>query len=528
MELKQYTALIWRWKWLILLGTLLAGISAFVTSRLQIPVYQATTTLLVNQAPANNVTDYTSILTSERLAQTYVQMLTDRPVLDEVIKRLSLTTTTEDLGETITTQMVVNTQLISVKVEETHPALAAAIANTLAEVFAEQNTARQESRYAASKDSLQTELDKSQGDILRVEAAITALGSPVTDKGLADLARLESELAQYRQSYTSLLQSYEALRVAEVQSVSNVVPVEPATPPEKPIRPRTLLNTLLAAVVGGMLAVGVVFLIEYLDDTVKTAEDVRRTLGLPVIGTIARMNESKDGGIRVAKEPRSPVAEAFRSLRTNIQFASVDRPLRTLLITSPGPQEGKTTISTNLAAVITQGGKRVILVDADLRRPRVHKVLGLPNRVGLVDLFVRTPLALDGALQATEVDGLQVILSGDPPANAVELLGTDRMDQILDMVASGADMVIVDAPPVAVVADAMVLSARVDGVILVLQPKSTRLEVASQAVAQLRVAGANVIGVVFNNVPLKQAGYYGGYGYQYSYEDKDKGKHGKE
>jgi Mrp family chromosome partitioning ATPase len=109
-----------------------------------------------------------------------------------------------------------------------------------------------------------------------------------------------------------------------------------------------------------MLAVGVVFLVEYLDDTVKTADEVRRTLGLPVIGIIARMNGDKNGGIRVAKEPRSPVAEAFRTLRTNIQFASVDRPLRTLLITSPGPQEGKTTISTNLAAVITQGGKRVI------------------------------------------------------------------------------------------------------------------------------------------------------------------------
>lgn len=517
MELKQYTALLWRWKWLILLGTLLAGISAFVASRLQTPVYQATTTLLINQAPSTNVNDYTSILTSERLAQTYVQMLTDRPVLDEVIKRLSLTTTTERLGATISVQMVTNTQLITVKVEDTNSALTAAVANTLAEVFAEQNTARQVSRYAASKDSLQKELDRLQAEIHGAEQAVAKLGTPSTDKGLSDLARLQTELAQDRQSYTNLLQSYEALRVAEAQSVSNVIPVEPATPPRLPIRPRTLLNTLLAAIVGAMLAVGVVFLMEYLDDSVRTPEEVERTLGLPLIGAIAAMPDSPPGKPYVADQPRSPVAEAFRSLRTNIQFAGVDRPIHTLLITSPGPEDGKSTVAANLAVIMAQGGKRVLLLDADLRRPRLHKFAGLPNDIGLTDLFIRTPLSLDGAVQSTLVEGLRAVTSGSLPPNPAELLGSERMQQILALLKQNADVVVVDSPPAAAVTDPTVLAAHCDGVLLVLEPGKSPRGAASLAVENLRRAGARLIGVVFNNVPLKRAGYYGAYSYQYSY-----------
>lgn len=530
MELKQYTALLWRWKWLIVLATLLAAGAAYGTSRMQVPIYRATTTLMINQAPSEQVTDYTAILTSERLARTYVEMLTNRPVLEEVILRLGASTTPEALAKTIDVQLIRDTQLITVSVEHFSPAWAAAIANSVVEVFAAQNEAIQESRYAASKESLRQEVERVSGQVSETEQAIERLGTPAADAGRDELARLQSDLAQYRASYASVLQSYEALRVAEARSVSNVVQVEPAVEPTIPVRPRTMVNTLLAAVVGAMLAVGVVFLIEYLDDTIKTPDEVMRATQLPLVGLISRIEDEADGEPYAARQARSPAAEAFRSLRTNLQFSGVDRPVRSLLVTSPGPQEGKSTVAANLAVVMAQGGHRVTLLDADMRRPRLHRLLGVPNRIGLSDLFTRNPLDLDGAVRPCRMENLSLLTSGGLPPNPAELLASERMIQILDQVAKQTDFVVIDSPPAGAVTDAIVLAARVDGVLLVVEPKHTRLPSVVQVVEQLRRAGANVVGLVFNNVPLGRSGYYNGYysGYYYQYvypygEDGPKG-----
>jgi non-specific protein-tyrosine kinase len=287
-----------------------------------------------------------------------------------------------------------------------------------------------------------------------------------------------------------------------------------------------MMNTALAIVVGGMLGLGAVFLIEYLDDTVKSPEQVERTLGLPVLGTIAKIdNNHADVGVHVAAEPRSPIAEAFRVLRSNIQFAAVDRPIHTLLITSAGPDEGKSTVCTNLGAVMAHGGRKTVILEADLRRPRVHKLLGLTRSFGLSDLFVQENLTLEGALQDTEVPDLQAIASGDLPPNPAELLGSERMSQILEALKGGADLVLIDSSPAAVVTDPVVLSEKVDAVLLVVEPGKTELPAARHAVETMHRAGANLIGVVFNNVSRRRASYYGSYKYQYSYsyENKEQG-----
>lgn len=532
MELKQYTALLWRWKWLILLATFLAAGAAYGTSRLQQPIYRATTTLLVNQAPSEQVNDYTAILTSERLARTYAEMFTNRPVLEEVIARLGGPTTPEDMAETIDVQLVRDTQLITVSVEHPSPAWAAAIANEVVNVFAAQNEAMQESRYAASKEALSQELERLRAQVEETEQAIAHLGTPTTETGREQMARLQSDLTQYRSSYASVLQSFEELRLAEARSVSNVVQVESAVEPAKPVRPRTLVNTLLAAVVGAMLAVGAVFLIEYLDDTIKTPDELMRATELPIVGLIARMDDETEGEPYAAQHPRSPAAEAFRSLRTNLQFSSVDRPLRTLLVTSSGPREGKSTVAANLAVVMAQGGHRVTLLDADLRRPRLHRLLGVPNRVGMSDLFTRNPLDFNGALRGWRMDNMALLTSGGLPPNPAELLSSERMTQILDQVVQRSDFVIIDSPPAGAVTDATLLAARVDGVLLVIEPKRTRLPSAVQVVQQLRRAGANVVGLVFNNIPLGRSGYYNGYYsgyyYQYVYPYGEDGREGRQ
>ncbi len=525
-DLRQYAALLWRWAWLILLAVVLAAGAAYITSQLMEPVYQATTTLLINEAPSANVSDYTAILTSERLARTYSELLTKRPILDEVLTRLDemgLSVEFEDvsdLADVISVQLVRDTQLIEVSVEDKDPERAAVIANLLVDVFSQQNEALQTARFAESKASLQEQLTRLNGQIHNTVAAIEELGDDPRQE--AERTRLEAELAQFRQTYSELLQSFEQIRVAEAQSTSNVVQVEPAIPPEKPIRPRVLLNTALAAVVGGMLAVGAIFLMEALDDTVKNPEEITRHLGLPVLGTILK-HEIEDGSLIALHSPRSPTAEAFRSLRTNIQYTSVDYPVHTLVVTSPDAEVGKTTVSANLGVVLAQGGKRVVIVDADMRRPRQHQRFKLPNRRGLSSFFVYQSLFGDGQplpedlLQASQVEGLSVITSGKLPPNPSELLASEKMQSLLNKLSTEvADVVIVDSPPVMAVTDAVVLASKVDGVLLVIKPGETRLETARRSVEQLRRVGANLIGVVLNEVDPKS----GRYGYYYRYDQQ--------
>jgi non-specific protein-tyrosine kinase len=272
-------------------------------------------------------------------------------------------------------------------VENPDPDLAAQIANTTVDVFTDYNLRLQEARYAKSKENLQAQIKILDAQIQETSDALAALDD--TPENQLERENLNRELSQYRQTYASLVQSFEDVRVREAQSTTGIVQLEQAVPPEDPIRPRVLLNTMLAAIVGLMLAVGAVFLVEALDDTLHSPDDVANHLELPVLGMVARHEINGNKPVTV-EEPRSLVSEAFRSLRTNIQFASVDSEIRTLLVTSPSPSEGKTIVAANLAVIIAQSGRDVVLLDADLRRPRVHKVMGLPNHSGLSSLFVLT------------------------------------------------------------------------------------------------------------------------------------------
>ena len=173
-----------------------------------------------------------------------------------------------------------------------------------------------------------------------------------------------------------------------------MIQAEAAEPPKDPIRPKVMMNTILAGVIGAMVAVGLIFLIEALDDTIRGTDEVTRYLNLPVLGAIRKI-EASEAPITAVK-PRAPVSEDFRSLRTNIQFVSVDAPLRSILVTSPTPEDGKTTVALNLSIILVQGGSRVSLIDADLRRPAIHKSMRLSNRWGLTSLFTNEDMRLDG------------------------------------------------------------------------------------------------------------------------------------
>ena len=509
-DIRRYFSLLWHWAWFLILVTLISGAVAFAFNQsTAVPIYRVSTTVLI-EAPFTISSEYAAIVTSERLASTYAKLMTTKPIIKEVAERLGL----NSISASISATPVEGTQFIEVRVEDTDPERAAAISNMLVDVFSEQNQNSQAARYTASKVNLESQLEDMDQRIQETSAQIEAMGDEPNDT--AKLIQLETNLNQYRQIYSTLLQSYEQIRLAEAQATFKVLLVEPAVPPRNPARVPLLQNTALAAVVGLIAAVGVVFLIEALDDTVKGPEDVARHLGLPILGLIIH---TEDGNLPVAAEkPRSPVAEAYRSLRTNIQFASVDYPVRSILVTSTSPEEGKTTIASNLGVVLAQGGREVVLIDADLRRPKLHTAMNLPNRRGLTSLFVQQNVHLDGVINPTKLTGLSVITSGNLPPNPAELLASERMYNILAALKTEKDLVVLDTPPIMAVTDAVVLSRHVDGVIIVIKPGVTKLGSAQQTVEQLKRINANLLGVVLNDVQLKRsryAHYYYTNGYYY-------------
>lgn len=515
MELRKYWVVVRRWWWLMVLGTLLGGMAAFIVSRNITPVYSASTTLMVDQAPRSGLTDYSAVLTSQQLAKTYSELLHKRPVLEAALQKLGLPLDPDELAKSVSVDLLRDTQLIILSVEDTNPDQAASLANTIASVFIEQNAAQQNGRYASSKESLSKEIAAVQASMAQVQAALDAIKDPRTPAEQSQKTQLETSLAQYRTSYANLLQSYESIRVAEAQQLNNVSVVEPALAPRIPVRPRVALNTALAALLGLILTVAAAAVFEYLDNTLKSPEDVTQRLGLWTLATIGRIdgNDARDRLVAV-NLPRSPIAEAYRVLRTNLQFAAVDKPLRRIVVTSPGPGDGKTTTAANLAAVFAQGGRRVILLDADLRRPQQHRLFQCTSSYGLSTALVDSGTPVVNYLQTTQVPGLRLLSSGPIPPNPSELLASQRMSHLMEALSQEADLIILDSPPVLGVADAAILASAADGVLLVAAAGRTRREAAQRAKENLERGGANLLGMVLNRMTRQSAGY--DYYYYYS------------
>jgi capsular exopolysaccharide synthesis family protein len=228
-----------------------------------------------------------------------------------------------------------------------------------------------------------------------------------------------------------------------------------------------------------------------------------------VLGFVAEMKyKSKSPEeIYVSRQPRSPISEAFRSLRTNLEFAAVQKPIHTILVTSPGPSEGKTTVAVNLAAIFELSGKTVALLDADMRRPHVHRFMGLPNRDGLSNLF-RSQAGIASVMRTRlELPNLMIITSGSLPPNPAEVLSSEKMTEVMEDLKNHADVVIIDSPPF-LLADASLLAARADGVLLVVQSNKTHLNAALSMTEQLNRVGARVVGVALNRMNGKDSFYY--------------------
>ncbi|MBW3640747.1 MAG: polysaccharide biosynthesis tyrosine autokinase [Actinobacteria bacterium] len=290
-----------------------------------------------------------------------------------------------------------------------------------------------------------------------------------------------------------------------------------------PVSPKPARNLALALVLGLLLGVGLAVLRETLDNTIKNPDDSLEAVGAATLGAIAYDPQASRKPLIVSDSPRSVRSEAFRQLRTNLQFVQVDGPLRSLVLTSSLPKEGKSTTACNLAIAMAQTGVRVCLVEGDLRRPRIADYLGLESAVGMTDVLIGR-VSLDDALQVWGAGMLEVLPSGPLPPNPSELLSSRGMDELMKALEKRFDLVLIDAPPLLPVTDAAILSTLTDGAVLCVRARSTRKDQLNQAAGALRAVDAKILGVVLTMVPTKGPDAYQGYGYGYGSYKSDERK----
>jgi capsular exopolysaccharide synthesis family protein len=375
--------------------------------------------------------------------------------------------------------------------------------------------------------SVLAEVIESEGlDLEPADLAERVRASVVPETVLLDVTVADNSPAQAQRLASAVARQFTET-VAELERppgrgepVVKVSVVQQPTLSETPVSPRPARTLALALVLGLLVGTGIAVLREVLDTSVDSTDEVRDATGAPGLGVIAYDKDASAKPLVVQLEPRSRRAEAFRQIRTNLQFIDVDRPTKVITITSSLPMEGKTTTACNLALTLAEAGQRVVLVEGDLRRPKVAEYLGLVREVGLTNIFLKN-LQVSDALQ-TYADNLTVLASGPIPPNAAELVQSHHMHEVLKALEENADVVLIDAPPLLPVTDGALLAAQSDGAVIVVRHGETKHEQLVHAVEALKSVDARILGTVLNMAPARGPAAYS-YGYGYSYEPKARG-----
>ncbi|WP_437673362.1 GumC family protein [Sorangium sp. So ce131] len=403
-------------------------------------------------------------------------------------------------------------------------------------------------RLAANRNSLVAEIKNVQGAVSRDLAIVKRQeGGLVTlfedaKKQAFELNSLKIEYDRLRRNkdnteklYQLVLERTKESDLQRMLRVNNIRVLDRPDVPLVPLRPRVAVNIAVGILAGLLLGVGAALARAMLDRTLKTPVEIERELGLPFLGLVPSFDKREkeaplrkgrrrgklavDSGRRellVHDQPTSGIAEAARAIRTNLLFMSPDRPYKTLLVASAGPHEGKTTVCCYIAVAMAQAGQRVVLIDCDLRRPRLHRVFGKGPEIGVTSALLDDSVVDDEGALRTEVDNLYVIPAGPIPPNPAELLHSDRFKALLRKLQDRFDRVIIDSPPLVAVTDGAVLSTLVDGTVLVVRASATTHDFARHGIRSLRDVGGNVIGAVLNAVDLarQEYGFYHYYGYK--------------
>lgn len=512
---------------LFLVTTVLAvGIGSFIIR----PVYRATATLLIDPESPNVLTTTGMVelqsqnyLSYKEYYQSQVEIITSYTLAKKVFDEFNLIQAPDYVKakepvkkflKTVKVEPIRDTRLFKLSVDNKDAEVAARIANRIAELYVMRNL------YYISKTEIMNLL---KNEYLKLEAKLSEYakvykeGHPEMIKLRNEMAELMDRIGEEKKSTYNYTNIEEYLKGTSQHTLSgfkanNISIQDMAEKPVVPIRPKKLLNILMAAIVGILGGIGLAFFFEYLDDTVKELEDVGRLVGWPYLGSIPKI----DGGVKkefekdlyVHIKSKEPVAEVYRSIRTAVLFSSTEEhPVRSAMITSPGPQEGKTTTLCNLGIAIAQSGKRILLVDADMRKPRLHEVFGNENRNGLSD-FLCGQKGFETVIQKTQIENLSLVNGGTYPPNPSELLASHKMKEFIETAEKKFDFILFDTPPISMLTDGVVISRVVDGVIMVLESGKTSKRALARISQILRDAKARIIGTVLNRVSLNSLQYY--------------------
>lgn len=489
--------------WYLLVGAVVVCVAAaYGLTSLQSERYRSTADVLVRTQESAALLDSTGTRpdADERLE-------TEVAFIESAVMREAVT---ERVGRShgVDARTVGDASVIEIRVTDGDPRVAAEFADAYAETYIDLRRQRAVDEYLATAQVVQDRIDD-------------------LDDQLADLPEGDpgrSALESQRLVYLSAIESL-AL-AADLSGGTTAQIISPANVPSDPFSPNPTRNAILGGIVGVVLGLGLVVVRETLDDRLRSKEDLESASGLPtlaVIPTVSTWRKREEEHLISVEEPSSDTAEAYRTLRTALQFFAIDRPLRTVQVTSSNPGEGKTTTVTNLAVTMARAGRRVLVVDGDLRSPRIHRFFGIRRTPGITDVLLgeTPPRVAAGPVPAVDELPLLAIAAGRPTTNPSEALGGRTTRELLEFLAGAADIVLVDSPPVLPVSDALVLAGQVDAVLFVAQAGRTRKRDLARATELLAQVRAPVLGTVLNDAPRGGSYGYAYHGYGYPVVDGD-------
>jgi non-specific protein-tyrosine kinase len=440
---------------------------------------------------------------SDLILQVYGPMLEREYLLNEVIDRLGLRTTSAALGAKISYAAIPNTQFLQLNASDTDSSQAILIVSTVADVFIDQNLSSLSEPYTVRLTNLESDMSEITTHIDQIQEELNKNNSLIIPIDLY-LERLLSELNTKYSDLRELQARHDQYILEAKQSTNSILITEPATLPTAQSK-NNLLYVGMTIVVAGTFSVGIAFLLEQIGDKVRSKQDIKTLLDQNPIGLIGHIEKGKNKLILgLNSSPR--VAEDFRKLGALLRPAMEDVPLRKLLVTSPSPGEGKSTVAANLAISLAKTGRTVILVDADLHRPQLEYLFSIQGEKGLSE-FLSTKRKIVPLVE-TDYQNLRLLTSGEPPDDATSLLNSPKLGNVLDDLASKARVLIIDCPPILTLADASYLTPLVDGVLLVIEAGKTKRKSVVEAMALLKMTDIPFIGVVLNNVASQPGSYY--------------------
>jgi len=526
MTLEQFLMkLIKRWK-LMVICIAVVGVVAYIGSRMMVPIYQSTALVEIAIRANNNQADINSLLASDQLVQTEAKLAVSDPVLREVASHYP-GLTVQELSKEVTSTPTLNTQIFEIDVQDKSPTRAANLANDITAALTKQEAQFDQQVSIQAQQHIQDDLKQTQQQIAPIARQIDALQKAQGNS--AKIAALQVQLMTLQQHYNQVQAALVQLELTAVQNGDFLRVVQPAQPVSTPIRPNKLLNTGAGLLVGLLLGMSLVLLFERLDTHIRTPEALTQLLGWPVLATIWQVNSSKGEAV-IHPTGHNANVEPYRILRTKIGFSAIDKPLRTILVTSAGPRDGRSVVAANLAIFMARAGKNTMLIEADLRHPTQHEQFGLPaDAVGFSNAILAfsmltaakppaygqpltptapavpsstptaTRVSLDSFVHAVDIPNLCVMPAGPLPPNPEELLDSEAMQHILTALGNcGVEVVIFDTPPLLSLSDASILASKVDGTLVVVDITRANRGNLEQVKAMLAQAGAHILGVVVN------------------------------